>query len=117
MRIEERGVLPRISPDGATVAFEEHATPGPGVVPSSYALRVASLPGGRPVRWVPGGDDVAFARGLLAQYNVTVLPGSLLAREANGINPGVGRVRLALVAERGECLEAAQRIAAFARSG
>jgi N-succinyldiaminopimelate aminotransferase len=65
---------------------------------------------------VPGGDDVAFARGLLAQYNVTVLPGSLLAREANGINPGVGRVRLALVAELGECLEAAQRIAAFARS-
>jgi len=65
---------------------------------------------------VPGGDDVAFARGLLAQYNVTVLPGSLLAREAHGINPGSGRVRLALVAETDECLEAAQRIATFARS-
>jgi N-succinyldiaminopimelate aminotransferase len=66
---------------------------------------------------VPGGDDVAFARELLAQYNVTVLPGSLLAREAHGVNPGVGRVRLALVAERDECLEAARRIAAFIRSG
>jgi hypothetical protein len=33
---------------------------------------------------MPTGDDVAFARGLLAQYNVTVLPGSLLAREAHG---------------------------------
>jgi len=64
---------------------------------------------------VPG-DDVAFAQGLLAQYNVAVLPGSLLAREAHGINPGAGRVRLALVAEVDECLEAARRLAAFARS-
>jgi len=63
---------------------------------------------------VPGGDDIAFALGLLAQYNVTVLPGSLLAREAHGVNPGAGRVRLALVAEQAECLEAAQRIVAFA---
>lgn len=62
---------------------------------------------------VPGGDDVAFALGLLAQYNVNVLPGSLLAREAHGVNPGAGRVRLALVAEQAECLEAAQRIVAF----
>ena len=64
----------------------------------------------------PGLDDVAFARGLLAQYNVTVLPGSLLARDAQGTNPGAGRVRMALVAEADECLEAAQRIAAYARS-
>jgi N-succinyldiaminopimelate aminotransferase len=56
------------------------------------------------------GDDIAFARGLLAQYNVTVLPGSLLAREAHGSNPGRGRIRMALVAETAECLEAAQRI-------
>jgi N-succinyldiaminopimelate aminotransferase len=59
---------------------------------------------------IPGGEDVAFARGLLAQYNVTVLPGSLLAREAHGSNPGRGRIRMALVAEAAECLEAAQRI-------
>jgi len=56
------------------------------------------------------GDDIAFARGLLAQYNVTVLPGSLLAREAHGVNPGRGRIRMALVAQTAECLEAAQRI-------
>ena len=60
-----------------------------------------------------GGDDIAFARGLLAQYNVAVLPGSLLARESNGVNPGAGRVRLALVAEVEECLEAAQRIVSY----
>jgi N-succinyldiaminopimelate aminotransferase len=61
-------------------------------------------------------DDVAFARGLLAQYNVAVLPGSLLAREAHGVNPGLGRVRLALVAGVEDCLEAAQRIVAYTRS-
>ena len=65
---------------------------------------------------VPGGDDVAFARGLLAQYNVAVLPGSLLARVAHGHNPGAGRIRMALVAETAECLEAAQRIVAYTRS-
>jgi N-succinyldiaminopimelate aminotransferase len=65
---------------------------------------------------VPGGDDVAFARGLLAQYNVAVLPGSLLAREAGGINPGAGRVRLALVAQGDECLQAARRIVAYVRT-
>ena len=44
---------------------------------------------------VPGGDDQAFARHLLAQYNVTVLPGSFLARESQGFNPGeIGRAHV-----------------------
>jgi len=46
---------------------------------------------------------------------VTVLPGSYLAREAHGINPGQNRIRMALVAEVDECLEAAQRIAAYCK--
>ena len=62
---------------------------------------------------VPGGDDQAFARDLLAQYNVTVLPGSFLARESQGFNPGAGRIRMALVAETLECMQAAQRIVEF----
>ena len=62
-----------------------------------------------------GGDDLAFALALLAQYNVAVLPGSLLARESGGHNPGQGRIRLALVAPLAECLEATERIVAFIR--
>ncbi len=62
------------------------------------------------------GSDTGFARDLLAQYNVTVLPGSYLAREAGGTNPGAGRIRMALVAETAECLEAAQRIVQFVQS-
>jgi N-succinyldiaminopimelate aminotransferase len=62
------------------------------------------------------GSDTDFARDLLAQYNVTVLPGSYLAREAGGVNPGAGRVRMALVADTSECLEAAQRIVQFVQS-
>lgn len=65
---------------------------------------------------VPGGDDIAYALQLLAQYNVGVLPGSLLAREARGVNPGRGRIRLALVATPEDCLEAAERIVNFTES-
>ena len=64
---------------------------------------------------VAGWSDTEFARRLYAEYNVTVLPGSFLARDAHGSNPGHGRVRMALVAEVEECLEAAERIVAFAR--
>ena len=61
-------------------------------------------------------DDAAFARDLLAQYNVTVLPGSYLAREAGGLNPGDHYIRMALVAPTAECVEAAQRIVSFVKS-
>jgi N-succinyldiaminopimelate aminotransferase len=59
------------------------------------------------------GDDAAFARELFALYNVTVLPGSYLARTAQGSNPGAGRIRMALVAQTTECVQAAQRIVEF----
>jgi len=62
------------------------------------------------------GSDTAFARDLFGQKAVTVLPGSFLAREAHGINPGEGRIRIALVAPIAQCVEAAHRIADFARS-
>ena len=69
---------------------------------------------GVPAAWQ--GDDAAFARALYAQYNVTVLPGSYLARDWQGHNPGRGRVRMALVADTAECVEAAERIVQFIQS-
>jgi N-succinyldiaminopimelate aminotransferase len=57
--------------------------------------------------------DTEFAKQLFGQYNVTVVPGSYLAREAHGINPGRDFIRVALVAPVEECLEAVQRLKAF----
>ena len=62
------------------------------------------------------GDDEAFSRDLFAAYNVVVLPGSYLAREFHGSNPGAGRIRMALVAQTSECVEAAQRIVQFIKT-
>ena len=63
-----------------------------------------------------GGSDTEFARQLHAREAVTVLPGSYLARAVDGVNPGTGYIRMALVAEPAECMEAAQRIARFCAS-
>jgi N-succinyldiaminopimelate aminotransferase len=56
-------------------------------------------------------DEQAFAQRLYRDAALHTLPGSFLSREANGLNPGAGRLRMALVAELDECVEAAQRIA------
>jgi N-succinyldiaminopimelate aminotransferase len=61
------------------------------------------------------GSDTEFAQRLYRDCNVTVLPGSFLAREAHGVNPGAGFVRIALVAALDECRDAADRIAQLAR--
>jgi len=89
------------------------------VMPVLQPVLDVTLPDAAFYLWagVPGGiDEIAFARGLLAQYNVNVLPGRLLARDVNGHNPGAGRIRMALVAPVAECLEAAERIASYTRS-
>jgi N-succinyldiaminopimelate aminotransferase len=57
-----------------------------------------------------GMDEQQFTRELFATQHVTVVPGSYLSREVEGINPGAGRIRMALVAPLEECIEAAQRI-------
>lgn len=61
-------------------------------------------------------DDEAFARKLFAQQHVTVLPGSYLSREVDGHNPGKNHIRMALVAQTDECIEAARRIKRFIES-
>jgi len=61
------------------------------------------------------GDDTVFCRDLFAEQHVTVVPGSYLSRDVDGINPGAGRVRMALVAPLAECVEAAERIRDFVK--
>ena len=56
-------------------------------------------------------SDTEYAQTLYRDHHITVLPGSFLARDAHGINPGNGFIRLALVASLQDCLEAARRIA------
>lgn len=63
-----------------------------------------------------GLSDTEFARKLYEKFNVTVLPGSYLARDANGINPGKNRIRIALVAQQAECLEGILRIVEFVKT-
>jgi N-succinyldiaminopimelate aminotransferase len=60
--------------------------------------------------------DTDFTRALFATANVSLLPGSYLSREIDGLNPGAGRARLALVAPLDECVEAAWRIRRFVES-
>jgi N-succinyldiaminopimelate aminotransferase len=62
-------------------------------------------------------DDGEFARRLHADEAVTVLPGSYLARDAGGVNPGRGYIRIALVAAIDECTEAVDRLVRFVRRG
>jgi N-succinyldiaminopimelate aminotransferase len=73
-------------------------------------------PGGGFYLWLPTPiDDAEFVRRLQHEYNVLALPGSYLAREANGANPGRNHVRMALVAPLGECVEGIERTMQFAR--
>ncbi|MEE7628005.1 succinyldiaminopimelate transaminase [Methylobacter sp. Wu8] len=61
-------------------------------------------------------SDTEFAKQLFARQNITVLPGSYLSRDCDGVNPGLNHVRIALVAPLDECIEAAQRIKNFLNS-
>ena len=62
-----------------------------------------------------GRDDEEFARELYARQNITVLPGSYLARSGARGNPGAQHVRISLVPPLGQCVEAAERILEFLR--
>jgi N-succinyldiaminopimelate aminotransferase len=87
------------------------------VLPLIAAPLGPSMPDGGFYLWLRTPiDDATFARELQRQYNVLVLPGSYLARDAHGANPGRNHVRIALVAPLAECVEAVQRIGQLARS-
>ena len=77
----------------------------------------ASMPNGGFYLWMRTPvDDAQFASGLLRDYNVLVLPGSYLARECDGVNPGRNYVRIALVQPQAECVEAIRRIVTYANT-
>ena len=86
------------------------------VVPMLREVLDVAMPEGAFYLWLAVGDDEAFTRGLFEQEHVTVLPGTYLARDTAGGNPGRGRVRISLVASVDDCVEAARRIVAFVRA-
>ena len=101
---------------------ERHVVENRALYREKFAAVLAGLDGCLEVQRPGGGfylwtstpiDDLEFTRGLYAAENVTVLPGSFMGREIDGINPGAGRVRMALVAPLDECLDAATRIRRF----
>ena len=108
-------------PAGGDEAHVEHnrqlyAEKFAAVTPLIAQALDVSLPEASFYLWakVPG-DDAEFARELYREQHVTVLPGSFLARDGHGVNPGEGYIRIALVAPLADCLEAAHRVGAFAR--
>ncbi len=86
------------------------------VVPLLREVLEVDVPAGAFYLWLPVGDDEAFTRGLFERQHVTVVPGSYLARDTDGGNPGRGRIRVSLVASVDDCIEAARRIVAFVKS-
>lgn len=102
---------------------ETHVAQNRRLYREKFAAVISLLQPVLPVEWpdagfylwakVPDGDDVTFARELYRKTHVTVLPGQYLAREANGVNPGRGYVRIALVADLATCVDAAERIGQF----
>lgn len=89
------------------------------VLPILAPVLQVERPAGAFYLWTDvGGDDERFTREVFARKNLTVLPGSYLARaDASGENPGTGRVRISLVAPVERCVEAAERIRDFLREG
>ncbi len=86
------------------------------VVPMLREVIDVETPEGAFYLWPRVGDDETFTRGLFEQQHVTVVPGTYLSRDTAGGNPGRGRVRISLVASVEDCVEAARRIVAFAKS-
>jgi len=85
-----------------------------GVLPVLAPVLQLERPAGAFYLWADvGGDDERFTRQLFAAKNLTLLPGSYLARAVDGFNPGRGRVRISLVAGVDECVEAAHRLRDF----
>jgi len=88
------------------------------VLPILQPVLPVSRPEGAFYLWVPvPGDDARFARALYERAHLSVMPGSFMAREAHGENPGHGHLRISLVPPLAQCVEAAERLRRFVVSG
>ena len=84
------------------------------VTPMLEGLLAVEMPDAAFYLWARSKEsDTETAIRLYRDLNITVLPGSFLARDAHGINPGKNFIRLALVASLDECVEAADRMKNF----
>ena len=116
--------LPGYVQVASTLAWNDdaHAADNRRLYAAKFQAVAARLAGVLPVT-VPAGafylwtdvstDDTVFARELYRTQNVIVLPGTFLARNASGTNPGAGRIRISLVAPLADCVQAADRIVDF----
>lgn len=80
------------------------------VLPILRTVLDVSAPDASFYLWPRVDNDERFTRELFERQHVTVLPGSYIARESALGNPGRERVRISLVADVPECVEAARRI-------
>ncbi|MDB6182858.1 aminotransferase class I/II-fold pyridoxal phosphate-dependent enzyme [Paracoccus fistulariae] len=74
-----------------------------------------NVPGYRPIEggfflWLPVEDGEEAAKKLWAQAGIQVLPGAYLSREVDGVNPGKGYIRVAMVADAEQTEAALQRL-------
>jgi N-succinyldiaminopimelate aminotransferase len=84
------------------------------VLPILQPLLPVERPDGAFYLWAKTpGDDAQFVRALYERTHLILLPGSFMSREAHGVNPGRGRVRISLVPAVAQCVEAAERLRAF----
>jgi N-succinyldiaminopimelate aminotransferase len=86
------------------------------VLPILAPVLPIERPAGGFYLWPEVGDDESFTRALFEQKHLTILPGSYLARDAHGENPGRGRVRISLVPTLQQCVDAAERLRDFVRT-
>ena len=75
-------------------------------------LGVTAPPGGF-FLWLPVADDRQFVRRLMQEQAVRAMPGSFMAEVSDGINPGAGYVRMALVHDHDRTEESLARVAAL----
>ena len=107
------GVTPNPALGPIDLSIGEPRHPTPALVKDALAGALDGLSG------YPRAAGLAELREAIAvqrDYNVLVLPGSFLTREAHGENPGKNHVRLALVAPLDECVEAVGRLMQFTRA-